>query len=181
MDTFATFAFVFPLLLGTFLAFFTLFYKRIRNLRYLRWLPSTEAEPEHSIQRPSNDNLTLAELGSHVGQETGNADNSLAVIVARTTPVRTSDSSHELEPEHSFQRPSDDNLDVTESDSQVGRETGNAGNSLEMDAERATSPRTSMFERSDEGCATMTPELLLDSTTAWQFPDSHATEVVEGS
>src|SRR5271154_4813986 len=146
MDTFITFTFIFPLLWGTFLALFTLFYKRIRTLRYLRWLPSTETEPEHSHQRPSNDNLDLAERGSRVGQETGNAGNSLAVNVARTTPVRTSDSSHELEPVHSSQRPFDDNFDITESGSQVGRETGNAGNSLEMDAERATSPRTSMFE-----------------------------------
>ena len=78
--------FAFPLVWFTFLTIFSLFYKRIRALHYFRWLPSNELEPEHSIQRPSNDQLDLAERGSRVGQETGNASNRLA----DDTSVRTS-------------------------------------------------------------------------------------------
>ncbi|KAF7512215.1 hypothetical protein GJ744_002377 [Endocarpon pusillum] len=87
-----TFTFVFPLVWGTFPAIFTLFYKRIRALHYFQWLPSNELEPDHSTQRPSNDQVDLAERGSRVGQETGNAGNRLVDnITVRTSSFKRSD------------------------------------------------------------------------------------------
>jgi hypothetical protein len=49
MDSFTLFTFVFGLFWALFLTVISLFYKRIKTLRYLRWLPSTEPEPKHSI------------------------------------------------------------------------------------------------------------------------------------
>jgi hypothetical protein len=81
MDSFATFSFTFSLLIGAFLSVFCLFYQRIRTLRYLRWLPSTEPKPQYSTQRPSDDNLSAAERGQAI--------NSLQVDAERAPPVRT--------------------------------------------------------------------------------------------
>ena len=94
MDNFAIFfSLLFSFLVGVFLSFFCLFYKRIRNLRYLRWFPSTEPKPQHSTQRPSDANLHAAERGQatgiKIGRETGNAVNSLQVDAERAPPART--------------------------------------------------------------------------------------------
>jgi hypothetical protein len=131
VDKFAIFSFVFPLLVGVFLSFFCLFYKRIRTLRYLRWLPSTEPEPQHSTQRPSDGNLHAAERGQATGIE-------------------------------------------------IGRETGNAVNSLEVDAERAPPVRTSGSERSGEGQPDE-ESLGWNSGPAWRCPDPNTPEVAKGT
>src|SRR5271155_1774111 len=93
MRNFAIFSLVFPLLFGAFSGLFCLFYHRIRTLRYLRWLPSALLGPQHSTQRPSDDNLRAAERGQatgiNIGRETGNAVNSLQVDAERAPTVRT--------------------------------------------------------------------------------------------